>query len=133
MKKLAFILVAIALFAFRFGCSSSRTGSSASSNQKVTLRYGIWDKNQKPALQTIADDFHKKNPNITVKIEVTPPADNAYWTKLETAAQGGSLPDLFWMNGPNSIKYESNGILMPLDDLVKNKTVDPKKLPKLPS
>ncbi|HET6871708.1 MAG TPA: sugar ABC transporter substrate-binding protein, partial [Sporolactobacillaceae bacterium] len=82
MKKLAIILVAMALFAFSFACSSSSTSSSAGSNQKVTLRYGIWDKNQLPALQTIADDFHKKNPNITVKIEVTPPADNAYWTKL---------------------------------------------------
>jgi multiple sugar transport system substrate-binding protein len=129
MKKLAFILVAIALFAFSFGCSSSSISSSASSNQKVTLRYGIWDKNQLPALQTIADDFHKKNPNITIKIEVTPPADNAYWTKLETAAQGGSLPDLFWMNGPNSIKYESNGILMPIDDLTKSGAIDPKNYP----
>ena len=89
--------------------------SAASSNEKVTLTYGIWDKNQEPAMQQIVSAFEKQNPNITVNIELTPNAD--YWTKLQTAASAGTAPDVFWMNGPNFQLYASNGQLAPLDNV----------------
>jgi multiple sugar transport system substrate-binding protein len=101
-------------------CGGSTSQSSSSS--PVTLRYAIWDKNQAPALQQMINAFEKSNPNIIVKLEVTPWAD--YWTKLETAATGGSVADVFWMNGPNLIKYASNGILLPLNDQIAADKVD---------
>ena len=48
-------------------CGSS---GSDSAGGKVTLRYGIWDAVQKPALQKSIDAFEKAHPNITVKIEL---------------------------------------------------------------
>ncbi len=89
--------------------------SSPASNEKVTLSYGIWDKNQEPAMQQIVSAFEKQNPNVKVNIELTANAD--YWTKLQTAASAGTAPDVFWMNGPNFQLYASNGQLAPLDNV----------------
>lgn len=106
-------------------CGSS---SSSSPGQNVTLRYEIWDTNQAPALQQIATEFKKTHPNINVQVQVTPFAQ--YWTKLETAATGGSAADVFWMNGPNFVKYASNGILMPLDNQISADKLDLNNYPK---
>ena len=104
------------------GLTACSTG--ASSDEKVTLTYGIWDKNQEPAMQQIITDFEKQNPNISVDIQLTANAD--YWTKLQTAATAGTAPDVFWMNGPNFQLYASNGQLAPLDGV--NKSDYPKAL-----
>ncbi|MFB4349413.1 ABC transporter substrate-binding protein [Microbacterium sp. CR_7] len=93
---------------------SSCTGGGESSGGDVTLSYAIWDENQKPAMEEIAAAFEKENPNVTIDIQVTPYKE--YFTKLQTAATGGSAADVFWMNGPNFQLYASNGQLAPLDD-----------------
>jgi multiple sugar transport system substrate-binding protein len=94
-------------------CSSS-TGGGESSGGDVTLSYAIWDENQKPAMEEIAAAFEEENPNVSIDIQVTPYKE--YFTKLQTAATGGSAADVFWMNGPNFQLYASNGQLAPLDD-----------------
>ncbi|AXL11088.1 sugar ABC transporter substrate-binding protein [Microbacterium foliorum] len=94
-------------------CASS-TGGEGSSGGDVTLSYAIWDENQKPAMEDIAAAFEEENPNVTIDIQVTPYKE--YFTKLQTAATGGSAADVFWMNGPNFPLYASNGQLAPLDD-----------------
>ncbi|WP_235045220.1 extracellular solute-binding protein, partial [Microbacterium maritypicum] len=65
-------------------------------------------------MEDIAAAFTKENPNVTIDIQVTPYKE--YFTKLQTAASGGSAADVFWMNGPNFQLYASNGQLAPLDD-----------------
>ncbi|GAT74377.1 extracellular solute-binding protein family 1 [Microbacterium sp. HM58-2] len=95
-------------------CSPSAGGDSGESGGDVTLSYAIWDENQKPAMEQIAEAFTKENPNVTIDIQVTPYKE--YFTKLQTAASGGSAADVFWMNGPNFQLYASNGQLAPLDD-----------------
>jgi multiple sugar transport system substrate-binding protein len=97
-------------------------GGSSSSGQNVTLRYSIWDPNQAPAMQQIATEFTKIHPNINVQVEVTPFSE--YWTKLQTAATGGSAADVFWMNGPNFINYAANDIILPLNDQISADKVD---------
>lgn len=94
-------------------CSSSTAGGESAGGD-VTLSYAIWDENQKPAMEEIAAAFEKENPNVTIDIQVTPYKE--YFTKLQTAATGGSAADVFWMNGPNFQLYASNGQLAPLDD-----------------
>ncbi|MBU3113302.1 ABC transporter substrate-binding protein [Clostridium lacusfryxellense] len=115
------------------GCGSSGTTSSTNAkNTKkgpVTITYAIWDKNQEPGMKAIADAFHVKNPSITVKVEVTP--WDQYWTKLEAAATGGALPDVFWMHINNFLKYQSNGMIMDITDKLKSsKDVDLNNFPK---
>jgi multiple sugar transport system substrate-binding protein len=101
---------AAALLAFS-ACSS---GSGAGSSEDATITYGIWDQNQQPAMQEIADAFTAEHPNVTVEIQLTPYKE--YFTKLQTSVSGGAAPDVFWMNGPNFQLYASNGVLAPLDD-----------------
>lgn len=108
-SRLAALVAAAALAVTSLAACSSEGGGGGD----VTLQYGIWDQVQKPAMQKIADAFEKENPGISVKIQVTP--FSQYWTKLQTAVTGGSAPDVFWMNGPNSKLYASNGVLAPLD------------------
>ena len=122
MKKCLAIASAIVLLTSAgYGGVRAAGITSSPARASVTITYGFWDKNQAPALQQIANAFHRAHPEITVKQQVTPFAE--YWTKLQTAATGGSLPDVFWMNGPNFLLYASNGILMPLSDNIKKDKV----------
>lgn len=92
-----------------------------SSKASVTITYGIWDKNQLPGMKAMADAFTKKNPGINVKVEVT--SWDQYWTKLEAAATGGALPDVFWMHQNQFVRYASNNMLMDITDKVKSSSL----------
>ena len=94
------------------GCSGGDDKATSDPNAKVTLSYGVWDANQKPVMESLAAEFTKTHPNITVQVQLTPWAD--YWTKLKAAATGGAAPDVFWMNGPNFQLYASNKVIAPM-------------------
>jgi len=96
--------------------------------QPVTITYACWDSNQAALLQTVADEFHAANPNITIDIQVNGWSD--YWTALEAAATGGSLPDTFWMHSNNIYYYGANNQLMDLSDYIaKSDLVDLNNFP----
>ncbi|MFD5213760.1 ABC transporter substrate-binding protein [Microbacterium sp. NPDC058345] len=109
----ALALSAVAALALS-ACSSASGTPSGESGGDVNLSYAIWDENQKPAMEDIAAAFTEEHPEVTIDIQVTPYKE--YFTKLQTAASGGSAADVFWMNGPNFQLYASNGQLAPLDD-----------------
>jgi multiple sugar transport system substrate-binding protein len=71
-------------------CSS---GSADSADGTTTLQYWMWDDVQVPAYQKCADDFHQKNPDISIKITQT--AWSQYWTNLTTQIAAGSAPDVW--------------------------------------
>ena len=101
--------------------------SPAPSDLKADVSYAYWDVNQKPAMEKIIAQFNQKYPNIKVTSEITPWAQ--YWTKLQTEGSSNTLPDVFWMNGPNFQLYASNGQLAPLTPLTDSKQVDPGNYP----
>lgn len=107
----------------------SGDGSSTADGGKVTLTYGVWDTTQVPAMKKIVAAFEKANPDITVKVQLTPYTQ--YFTKLQAAATGGQAPDVFWMNGPNFQLYASNGVIRPLTGLKTDTSVYPSSLVKL--
>jgi multiple sugar transport system substrate-binding protein len=126
-KLISTVLATIAVGSMLTGCGGSNSGSKSSSGN-ITVTYGIWDKNQEPGMRKMADAFEAKNPGIKVNVEVTP--WDQYWTKLEAAATGGSLPDVFWMHSSQSSRYASNSVLMDLTDKIKGSSlVDMKKFP----
>jgi multiple sugar transport system substrate-binding protein len=115
------VLAAAALLA---GCSSGAGTTTASNGYtapskkaSANITYALWDQTQVKAIKANLVGFNKLYPNIHVNIDVTPFAD--YWTKLQTEATSSTLPDLFWLNGPNAQLYESNGKVEPITAEVK--------------
>ncbi len=102
-------------------------GAAANAETKAEITYAVWDENQVPALKQNIADFNKQYPNIQVTVDVTPWSQ--YWTKLQTQATSGTLPDVFWMNGPNVKLYAANGQLEPLTELIADGAIDPKNYP----
>lgn len=84
-------------------------------SEDVTITFATWDTNQEPGMTAIANAYMEKNPGVKVEVQVTP--WNEYWTKLEAAAQGGALPDAFWMHSNQFMKYASADVLLDLTDL----------------
>lgn len=127
-KVFAFVLCLMMSVTLLVGCGDSESADpSAKGEGPVTLTFGLWNKSQEPVMRQIADAYEKENPNVKIDIQLTPWGQ--YWTKLEAAATGEVLPDIFWMNGPNIVKYASNGMLMPMDDKVKADNLDLSKYP----
>jgi ABC-type dipeptide/oligopeptide/nickel transport system permease subunit len=95
--------------------------TEAASDEKVTISYGVWDAGEADKLQQLATDFEAET-GIHVDIQVTAWTD--YWTALEAAATGGSLPDTFWMHSNNIYYYASNGQLMDLTNYMSGSDID---------
>lgn len=66
-------------------------------------------------LDKIVQAFQAKNPDV--KVQVDPVAYNDYFTKLQTAAAGGSLPDSFELNYENFVAYAKKGVLADMSAL----------------
>lgn len=126
--KIVVTAMAVAVLGLTACGGGGSSGGAKNETGPVTLSYGVWDKNQVPTLQKIISEFHKQNSNINVKIQLTPYAQ--YFTTLQTAATGGGAPDVFWLNGPNFQLYASNGVLKPLDDVMKAQNIKLTDYPK---
>ena len=93
----------------------------------VTLSVSIWDTNQEPGIKEILADFTEKT---GIKTEISVVKWDEYWTMLEAGAQGGSLPDVFWMHSNESQRYISNDMLLDLTDKIKDSDlIDPENYP----
>lgn len=92
----------------------------------VTLTLGIWDSNQEPFTKELCEAYQKKNPDVTVEIQLTPFRQGVgeYWTKLEASAIGGTAPDVFWCNGLHAQSYKEGGILLDLQDYIDKESYD---------
>lgn len=102
-------------------CGGSGSQSQGGDSGKP-LTVAIWDNNQLPGLKEIIEDFTTET-GIEVEIQMVP--WDQYWTLLEAGAQGGDLPDVFWMHSNYSQKFMSNDILLDLTDKVaQSSTVD---------
>ena len=118
MKKAGiFFLGLLAALSVFTGC---RQGGAA-------LRVGIWDQNQQAGLEKVLADFTAQS-GIKTTVEVTP--WNDYWTLMEAAATGGSLPDVFWIHSNEVLRYMSAGELVDLTDyIVKSNVADMSNFP----
>ena len=97
------------------GGTTSSTSGGGGKTTGANLTINIWDTNQQAGLQEIVDDWAKETGN-SAKIEVVD-WDN-YWTLLEAGAQGGTMPDVFWMHSNTVQMYMENNILLDLTDYV---------------
>jgi len=90
--------------------------------EPVTIKYFLWDANQLPAYQKVADDFMAKNPDI--KIAIDQAGWNDYWTSLQTSMVGGTAPDVFTDHLAKVTDFAGKGQLVDLAPYVKRDKVD---------
>ncbi len=111
MKKNIFLSLMIFLIA---GILIACGGNEKASKDGNTIDVALWDENVKPIVNESIKRFNEKHPDVKVNVTYTPFKD--YWTKLRTGLNGGSGPDIFWMNGPNFYDYVDNGLINDVED-----------------
>ena len=94
---------------------SKDKGGKAASDAGGTLQVNIWDNNQLDGLQKIADEWTKES---GVKVNINVVEWDSYWTLLSSGAQGGEMPDVFWMHSNTAQMYMENSLLLKLDDYI---------------
>ena len=102
-------------------------GAAEKDSGDVELSVSIWDANQEPGIKEILADFTEQT-GIKTKLSVVKWEE--YWTMLEAGAQGGALPDVFWMHSNESQRYMSNDMLLDITDKIADSDViDPANYP----
>ncbi len=119
LKKLLSIMLVVAMVLSLAACgnSSDEESSEGGSSASGPLQVAIWDSNQEPGIKEIIADFTAET-GIEAEITVTTWGD--YWTMLSAGAQGGELPDVFWMHANEAVRYMSNDMLLDLTDYIAN-------------
>lgn len=90
---------------------------SQATAQKTALRYACMDGAETlPRIRAIVEAFERENPDIQIVVE---PTTDEYNMKLLTQVAAGVAPDLAWMNVALVPQFADRGVLMPLDELIK--------------
>jgi multiple sugar transport system substrate-binding protein len=92
------------------------------SGSGVTINYQLWDANQQAPYQACADEFHKENPNITVKLTQLGWGD--YWSGIQTGMVGGTAPDVFTDHVAKFPEFATKNQLVDLQPLIDKDKVD---------
>jgi multiple sugar transport system substrate-binding protein len=110
MKKLLSVIVLASLMLAACGAKPATEGP-------VEITFTMWGAPEELAVwQAVVDDFHKASPNITVKVDVSD--WESYWTKLNTLVAGGTPPDVFAMDAPLFLDWQSRGALLNLQPYI---------------
>lgn len=119
MKKIICIILALAmtmaLAACGSGSASSNAPTSASSGNTLT----IWSPSDKEAIEAwwvdTLNTWNAEHPELQVSREAIDRSDSyAYDNKIATAVTSNSLPDIFFVDGPQVSYYAANEIIVPL-------------------
>jgi multiple sugar transport system substrate-binding protein len=93
--------------------TSSGTTGGGEAGAPAEITFMMWGAPEEQTVwQAVVDDFHAANPNINVKVEVSD--WDSYWTKLNTLVAGGTPPDVFAMDAPLYLDWQSRGALLNL-------------------
>lgn len=120
-KKASMILLA-GLMLTSCGSNNDGNGNTQTADGKQTVRFAMWDKNQEKIMKEIADKYMAEHEDVDIQVELGTYKD--HFTKLETQSQGDVMPDIFFMNAPNFLKFSSNDVLEPLDDIISEKNIN---------
>lgn len=124
LKKIATLLLAAVMTVSMAACGNKENSKSS---DDVELSVSIWDSNQEPGIKEILADFTEET-GIKTKVSVV--KWDEYWTMLEAGAQGGQLPDVFWMHSNESQRYMSNDMLLDITDkIAESDVIDPANYP----
>ncbi len=103
--------------------------AAAASQPKVEMRFAWWGSQDRHNRTIKAIElFQQMHPNITITYEFAGFTD--YFTKMATYATGGNLPDLMQQDYATIAQWTSNGLLLPMDDYVNDRTINLTDVPK---
>jgi multiple sugar transport system substrate-binding protein len=114
MKRVLFVLCVLV---FAVSLVSASGGKEAAKEEKMTLRYMMWDPQIIEEEQALAEKFGQENPNITITVEGV--AFNQFWEKMQAMAAAKNMPDVFWMSSGYVKDYAKKGALLKLEDYIK--------------
>jgi multiple sugar transport system substrate-binding protein len=110
--------------------SAQPAAPAAASGQKVELRFAWWGSQDRHNRTIKAIElFQQTHPNISITYEFAGFTD--YFTKMATYATGGNLPDLMQQDYATINQWTANGLLLPLDDYVNDRTINLTDVPKV--
>lgn len=115
MKKLMFsvAMVTILLLSACGGAKPAGTGGT----EPVTITFSAWGAPEELAVwKQIVSDFEAANPGIKVNVEVSD--WDAYWDKLKTQLAANTPPDVFAMDAPLFLDYQTRGVLANLQPYI---------------
>ena len=96
----------------------------------LTLRIMWWgSKSRHDRTIKVLEMYQAQNPGIKFTYEFT--GFNDYWTRLATQAAGGNLPDIIQQDYARLVEWEANRLMVPLDDFVKDGTINLSRVPKV--
>jgi multiple sugar transport system substrate-binding protein len=112
MKKTTLFILVIA--ALLLSACGGKTGGP------VTLTFSMWGAPEELTVwKQIVADYQAANPDITVNVEVSD--WDAYWDKLKTQLAANTPPDMFAMDAPLYLDYQSRGVLLNLQPYIDKK------------
>ena len=119
MKKYLFslVMVAVLLLSACGAKSSTSAGIPTLSTQPTSLSFMMWgDPAELDVWNKIVKDFEATKPNITVSVEVSD--WDSYWTKLKTLLAAKTPPDMFAIDAPLYLDYQTKGVLLNLQPYI---------------
>jgi multiple sugar transport system substrate-binding protein len=106
MKRTLLVVVLISAMLL---AACGNTGSGG----KKEITFSMWGAPEELAVwNQIVADFEAANPAIKVNVEVSD--WDSYWSKLKTQLAAGTPPDIFAMDAPLYLDYQSRGVLLNL-------------------
>lgn len=122
-KFFSILLCATLVASMLVGCGKSSTKQETEKTEagekiNLTFYYPVMVGGAASKLiDKMCADFTSENPNITVESVYTGNYDDTV-TKIQTAVQGGTPPDVFISLATQRFTMASTGMAMPLDDLI---------------
>jgi multiple sugar transport system substrate-binding protein len=116
MKKLMFVLVIASMLLAACGGGAKPAATEAPSSgggAPAEITFSMWGAPEELTVwKQIVADFESANPNIKVNVEVSD--WESYWDKLKTQLAAGTPPDVFAMDAPLYLDYQSRDVLLNL-------------------
>jgi multiple sugar transport system substrate-binding protein len=113
MKRISVVLLALLIFSSLVYAGGAEE-KSAAKEEKIALRYMMWDPQIIEKEEALAEKFNQENPNITISIEGV--AFGQFWEKMKAMAAAKNMPDVFWMSSGTVKEYGKQGALLNLDE-----------------
>jgi multiple sugar transport system substrate-binding protein len=97
--------------------TTAQTTSQPPAAGKTELRMMMWGAPEElDVWKKIVADFESAHPDITVQVEVS--EWESYWTKLKTLLAAGTPPDIFAIDAPYYLDYQTRGVLLNLQPYI---------------